>query len=79
MSSSTQLYAYAELDPDDFVSQAGQVGVAMQQSGKKQPIYRLNGHSHMSEVNSINTADDAFTKLLQDFVVSSAGGPSIAV
>jgi triacylglycerol lipase len=62
-----QLIAYAELDPTDFVRQAHGLGVAMRQAGKIQPIYQLNGHSHMSAVYSINTPDKSLMKLFQEF------------
>ena len=68
-----QLYAYAELDPEDFARQAHQVAMAGQAAGKAQPVYHLKGHSHMSEIYAINTRDDAFAELLLGFVVAVTG------
>ena len=70
-----QLYAFAALDPEDFVRQAHQMARAMRAAGKVPAVYQLNGHSHMSEIYSINTPDDAFAKLLLGFVVAVTGQP----
>ncbi len=62
------MLAYAELDPPDFHRQSEQVRQALCQTGRCQPVYKLMGHSHMSEVYSINTADHALTDALKRFV-----------
>jgi hypothetical protein len=54
----------AALGPEDFARKAHQMAMAMQAAGKAQAVYQLNRHSHLSEVYAINTADDAFGKLL---------------
>ncbi|MEN9670323.1 MAG: hypothetical protein RL018_600 [Pseudomonadota bacterium] len=61
------LLALAELDPPDFHEQSRQLHAALCQAGKTLPLYQLMGHSHMSEIYAINTADQALTKLLSDF------------
>ena len=71
-----QLYAYAELDPEDFARQAHQVAMAMQAAGKEPVVYQLKGHNHMSEIYAINTQDLALTTLLLDFVRSVTITPS---
>jgi acetyl esterase/lipase len=68
-----QLYAYAELDPEDFVRQAHQLKQAMLESKGLHVMHELRGHSHMSEIYSINTTDDSFTKVLQAFMNDSGG------
>ena len=62
------LIAYAELDPEDFHIQSGQLNTALCNAGRCQGLYRLSGHSHMSEVYSINTADTAVTNLIKQLV-----------
>lgn len=61
------LLAFAELDPPDFHAQSQQLHAALCEVGKPQPLYQLMGHSHISEVFAINTADQALTALLSDF------------
>ena len=51
------LFAYAELDPSDFHRQASQVNAALCEAKRCAPVLLLQGHSHMSEVYAINTAD----------------------
>lgn len=68
-----QLYAYAELDPDDFVRQALQLAGAMRACGREQAVHELKGHSHMSEIYAIHTPDEALTQLLRDFINAQTG------
>jgi acetyl esterase/lipase len=63
-----QLLAYAELDPPDFCRQAEQLHTAFRQAGRRQALYRFAGHSHMSEIYSINTPDTAVAALLEAFL-----------
>ena len=63
--------AYAELDPEDFSRQSQQLASAFQHRGQGTACYRLQGHSHMSEIYSINTADDALSTRLRDFIQST--------
>ncbi len=62
------LIAYAELDPEDFHTQSGQLNTALCNAGRCQGLYKLSGHSHMSEVYSINTADKTVTNLIKQLV-----------
>jgi triacylglycerol lipase len=62
------LFAYAELDPPDFQQQAQQVHAALCAAHRCAPVYRLLGHSHMSEVYSINSGDRALSDAVRAFV-----------
>jgi triacylglycerol lipase len=62
------LIVYAELDPQDFHSQSGQLNTALCNAGRCQDLYKLMGHSHMSEVYSINSADTTVTNLIKQWV-----------
>jgi triacylglycerol lipase len=64
------LFAYAELDPPDFQQQARQVHAALCAAHRCAPVYRLLGHSHMSEVYAINSGDRALTDAIRAFVLS---------
>lgn len=65
------LFAYAELDPSDFHRQAGQVRSALCEARRCAPLLLLMGHSHMSEVYAINTADHALSDELRKFVMET--------
>lgn len=65
------LLAFAELDPPDFHAQSQQLHAALRKAGKPLPLYRMMGHSHMSEIFSINTYDNALSNLLKDFLVTA--------
>jgi triacylglycerol lipase len=62
------LLAYAELDPPDFHSQSEQLFSALCKAGQCPASYKLMGHSHMSEVYSINSADKTVTKLIKQWL-----------
>ena len=62
------LFAYAELDPSDFHRQASQANAALCEARRCAPMLLLQGHSHMSEVYAINTADRALTDAIRAFV-----------
>jgi acetyl esterase/lipase len=62
------MVAHAQLDPADFHAQAKQLQAALCAAGHCRPSLELAGHSHMSEVYSINTADSALTDAIRDFV-----------
>lgn len=64
------LLAYAELDPPDFQRAAEQARAVLCEAGKCPPLLQLQGHSHMSEVYSINTADTALTDAIRRFVAA---------
>jgi acetyl esterase/lipase len=63
------LVAYAELDPSDFHRQAEQVQAALCEARHCAPLIQLRGHSHMSEMYAINTADTALTDAIRTFVL----------
>lgn len=62
------MVAYAELDPSDFHEQAEQAQAALCGDGDCRPLLQLRGHSHMSEVYAINTADSALAEAIRQFV-----------
>jgi len=62
------LIAYADLDPQDFHSQSGQLNTALCNAGRCQGLYKLMGHSHMSEIYSINSADKTVTSLIKQWM-----------
>ena len=64
------LLAYAELDPPDFHTQSAQAHAALRLAGRSTPLLKLMGHSHMSEVYAINTADRSLSDPLAAFVQS---------
>jgi acetyl esterase/lipase len=66
------LLGYAELDPADFRSQGEQLHAALRRGRRDVPVLELLGHSHMSAVYAINTADHALTDALSAFVASLA-------
>lgn len=65
------LFAYAELDSPDFHRQAEQLRAALRQAGLSWPVRKLLGHSHMSEIYSINKVDHALTDALSAFVAGA--------
>ena len=65
------LLAYAELDPPDFQAQSEQAQAAMVAVGRPASLLQLMGHSHMSEVYAINTADHALGDAIAAFVRAS--------
>lgn len=62
------LLAYAELDPPDFHTQSEQLNTALCKAGQCPGLYKLMGHSHMSEIYSINSADKTVGNLMKQLV-----------
>lgn len=62
------LLAYAELDPPDFHRQSEQLNAALCKAGRCPGVYKLMGHSHMSEIYAINSADNAVAGLMKQLV-----------
>ena len=62
------LMAYAELDPSDFHTQSEQLHAALCKAGPCPGLYKLMGHSHMSEIYSINSADKTVANLMKQLV-----------
>lgn len=62
------LLVYAELDPPDFHTQSEQLNAALCKAGQCPGLYKLMGHSHMSEIYSINSADKTVGNLMKQWV-----------
>lgn len=62
------LLAHASLDPPIFVAQAESLRAALCDAGRCPTALVLGGHSHMSEVYAVNTADTALTAPLLEFL-----------
>lgn len=62
------LLGYAELDPPELQRQAEQAQTVLCNAGPCQPLLKLRGHSHMSEVYAINTPDHALTDAIKSFM-----------
>lgn len=60
--------AHAALDPERFVQQAERARAALCDAGRCPTTVALAGHSHMSEVYAIGTADAALTAPLLAFL-----------
>ncbi|HYA49606.1 MAG TPA: hypothetical protein VEG33_00385, partial [Streptosporangiaceae bacterium] len=58
----------AELDPPQFNDQFELLRDALCKAGRCPTTLTLKGHSHMSEVYSINTADTVLSDALRAFV-----------
>ena len=64
------MVAFAELDPDFFVAQSKLLNDALCGQGRCPRFVALAGHSHMSEVYALNTADESLAAALVEFVRS---------
>ncbi len=62
------MVANAELDPEPFTSQAARLNDALCAHGRCPRRIVLEGHSHISEVYSINTSDRSLAGPLVEFV-----------
>ena len=63
------LFVNAEHDPPMFLRQADELRGALDQANKQSiPMLRLNGHSHMSTVMSINTDETALSSAIETFI-----------
>lgn len=63
------LIVNAERDPPMFLQQADELRNALDQANKRPvPMLKLNGHSHMSTVMSINTNDTALSQAIETFI-----------
>ncbi len=61
---------YAELDPPGFVQQALDLNASLCAAGRCPPFKRFDGHSHMSEIFSIDTVDTAVADAILAFTRS---------
>jgi triacylglycerol lipase len=62
------MVAYAELDPPTSTSRPSRRRRPCARAGRCGPLLQLRGHSHMSEVYAINTADSALGDAIRGFV-----------
>ncbi len=63
------LFAHAELDPDTFHQQGDEARRELGKNGSgRHEFILLQGHSHMSEVFSINSEDTALTGYIRRFI-----------
>ena len=62
------LFAVAQFDTPDFVQQAELLRKGFCNAGRCQRIVMLTGHSHMSEIYSINTADTKLSNEILEFI-----------
>ena len=60
--------AYGELDPPTFVSEAETMNKALCEAGRCPVFFRFAGHSHMSEIFSINSDDQQISDAMLAFV-----------
>ena len=58
----------AELDPDTFKPQSDLLADARAKAGKPVTRVKLEGHSHISELYSVNTADDSLSAPVLKFI-----------
>ena len=61
------MVAYGEIDPPPFIEQSKLLNEALCAQGRCPRLVYLRGHSHMSEVYSINTEDRSLSGPILDF------------
>ncbi len=64
------LLAFAELDPEDFQRQVVKAHEALCQAGGCPPLLELRGHSHLSEIQAVHTADHALGDAVAAFIAT---------
>jgi triacylglycerol lipase len=62
------MFAVAQHDTPDFLQQAEVLRKSFCNAGRCQRIFMLTGHSHMSEVYSINTSDTGLSSEILGFI-----------
>ncbi|MEJ0039766.1 MAG: nuclear transport factor 2 family protein [Gammaproteobacteria bacterium] len=62
------LIADAELDPDTFKPESERLAAALAKAGKPATRVKLAGHSHISELYAVNTADDSLSGPVLKFI-----------
>jgi acetyl esterase/lipase len=60
----------AELDPDTFKPQSDELADARAKAGKPVQRVKLAGHSHLSELYAVNTADETLSGPVLEFITS---------
>lgn len=61
---------FAELDPEDFQRQVLKAHEALCQAGGCPPLLELRGHSHISEIQAVHTADHALSDAVATFIAT---------
>jgi len=64
------LLTYAELDPDDFRRQILTAHEALCVAGRCPQLVELRGHTHLSEIQAVHTADRALSAAAADFIAT---------
>lgn len=67
------LVTWAELDRADFVADAEKLVRARELAGRPVSALRLAGHSHISEIYAVGTADQSLSAPVADFIHSARG------
>jgi triacylglycerol lipase len=70
------LITWAELDRSDFVADARALVAARTQAGKPVSAVEVSGHSHISEIYAIGTADTSLTDPVLNFIDQTSGDMS---
>ena len=70
------LVTWAELDRADFIADAQALVQARQRAGRPVRTLQLPGHSHISEVCAVGTADTSLSAPVLDFIHSASEGQS---
>ena len=64
------LLAFAELDPEDFQRQVLKAHEALCRAGRCPPLLELRGHTHLSEIQAVHTADHALGDAAAEFIAT---------
>jgi triacylglycerol lipase len=64
------LLAFAELDPEDFQRQVLKAHEALCQAGRCPSLLELRGHTHLSEIQAVHTADHALSDAAAEFIAT---------
>ncbi len=70
------LVTWAELDRADFIAEAEALVAARERAGHAVATLLLPGHSHISEIYAVGTADTSLTAPVLDFIRTTSGGLS---
>lgn len=62
------LFAFAELNPPRFNDQAADIIRVLRDAGRAPVVVPLPGHSHISEILAVGTADTSLTGPLAEFL-----------
>jgi triacylglycerol lipase len=70
------LVTWAELDRADFIADGKALVAARKQAGKPVDALEVSGHSHISEIYAIGTADTSLTDPVLHFIDQVSGDMS---